>query len=128
MTDDERAVMDWFFVRMQAIYRHLWSSSFDSEQMMRQAQKEWLDTFYRANLTNKDIARGIVTCKQTFEKPPTPREFLAVLPSRRAEHQIHRKQELPEPEETKRARRERNKARMAEIRKGITQTNDGGNQ
>lgn len=113
--------MDKFFIRMQAIYRHLWSSSFDGEAMMRQAQKEWLDTFYRANLTGKQISEALIRCKQVFERPPSPREFLALLPNRRPEHQ-QKQRALPEPEADKQARCERGKAKMRAIKAMINQT------
>ena len=105
MTPDEIDEMDRFFVRMQAIYRNLWGGAFKTEAMLREAQKEWLDTFYRAKLTGADISEGILRSKQAFQFPPTPKEFLAVLPRRRAEHQIQAPG-LPEPEEHKTRRRQ----------------------
>lgn len=121
MTPDEIDVMDRFFVRMQAIYRNLWSSAFQSEGMLRQAQKEWLDTFYRAHLTAEDISEGILRCKQTFEKPPSPKEFMAVLPRRRPEHRVHQRG-LPEPEEHRSRRRAYGKEQIKHLKAMINQT------
>ena len=115
--------MDRFFVRMHAIYRHLWSSSFDTDEMLQEAQKEWLDTFYRAGLTWDRIAEGITRCKQTYHQPPTPAQFLALLPHRGRQYQVHRS--LPEPAEARKERMEQGKRRMRELRKMVTQT-DGG--
>lgn len=113
--------MDRFFIRMQAIYRHLWSGAFTSEAMMRQAQKEWLDTFYRANLTGKQINEGIIRCKQTFERPPSPKEFLALLPHRRQENR-QKQDALPEPEADRKARYERGAQKMRELKALVNTT------
>jgi hypothetical protein len=121
LTPEETDEMDKFFIRMQAIYRHLWSSSFEGEAMMRQAQKEWLDTFYRANLTGKQISEGLVRCKQTFSMPPSPKEFLDLLPSRRQDHQIARRA-LPEPDDVKAARCERGMQKMKNIKALLNST------
>lgn len=121
MTEAELDVMDDFFIRMQGIYRNLWASAFTSEALLRQAQKEWLDTFYRAGLSSAQIADGILRCKQTFDKPPSPREFLAVLPRRRPEHQVHQAG-LPEPEEHRNRRQARGKAQIQRLKAMLNQT------
>lgn len=114
--------MDQFFMRMQAIYRNMWSSAFPTEGLLRQAQKEWLEVFIRAGLTAADVSEGITRCKSTLEKPPTPREFLAALPRRNAAHKIAPRPGLPEPEEHRKARAERGKEQIRKLKSLLNQT------
>lgn len=122
MTATEQELMDQFFMRMQAIYRNMWSSAFKSEGMLRQAQKEWLEVFIRGGLTAADVSDGITRCKATFEFPPTPKDFMAILPRRSKAHQLHSRAALPEPEEHKKARYERGKEQIKKLKNMIKQT------
>jgi len=67
------------FVRFSSIYGHLWSSRFQSADMLQAAKFEWASDINK--FSGNDIAMAIEQCKKRFSKPPSLTEFMLLLPS-----------------------------------------------
>jgi hypothetical protein len=62
------------FVRMSAIYGHLWTSRHGNEETWQVARREWAQAL--AGLDAKQIDHGIVQCRSSYKMPPTLPEFI----------------------------------------------------
>ena len=62
-------LVDALFVRMQAIYGHLWGSRDPTPAVLIAARAEW--AYALADMSGDDLARGLRACAAELEQPPT---------------------------------------------------------
>jgi len=70
-------MIDRFFVRFNSIYGHLWSSRYQSLDLLKAAKAEWARDLGAYSVAQ--ISKAIEDCKRAYKKPPTLPEFLEFL-------------------------------------------------
>lgn len=66
-------LIDALFVRMQAIFGHLWGSRYTSPAVLVAARAEW--AYALADMSGDDLARGLRRCATDLDQPPTLAQF-----------------------------------------------------
>lgn len=67
-------LIDRLFVRVNSNYGHLWSSRFQSHDMLAAAKAEWAIALGR--FSAEEIGAGIERCFVKYDKPPSMTEFV----------------------------------------------------
>jgi len=71
-----RKTMERLFARFSVIYGNLWSSQFQSEELLELALKEWSITL--GPYSTRRLQAALDVCKKHYPMPPTLQQFAAV--------------------------------------------------
>ena len=66
--------IDTLFIRLGAIYGHVWWSSYSNERVLEVAKKEWSDGLKRFD--NNTLRETLLKCREHFSYPPTLQQFI----------------------------------------------------
>ena len=72
--EKQKSRIDSLFLRLAAMYGHIWRSLYKSDAFLAFTKSEWLDGLIR--FEDKDIEKTLMTCLNNWELPPTLPQFV----------------------------------------------------
>ena len=73
-SERQKSRIDSLFLRLAAMYGHIWRSLYKSDAFLAFTKSEWLDGLIR--FEDKVIEKTLMTCLNNWELPPTLPQFV----------------------------------------------------